>query len=556
VPCPGVYRVDTPVEKCLYLEIKALFSMCGIIGVWSPTPKGNIELLLLGADYLERRGPEGVGIASINPHRSDMKRHSANTHNELEDFVTTAKRDVLEGLRAQMGLVQTRYITDDRPLDKKKVSDNTQPIDLPYDGAHNLRQRAIIVHNGQVERKKLLQELITHAVPSPAEVDTRYLGEYLMQQIRVHEGDEWLGVKDTMNKLVEIDGAASVGASTGESLLFFRGAKGYRPLAYAKVQLPGDDAPSHVVVSETGYFRELINRYGEDCVLELNEVQPGEMIRIDKDGNLERRMLVDIREMGKSRRVCAFEEVYLKDRFSKNGAFDGSCNGNRKDLGAAVAAFYRDKLQEAEVVVPAVNSGISYAAGVSFKLSLQYDSLLGKPQTGRVGARNFLQAKKDNGGGKSHKFTCDRDEVEGKNIVVVDDSIMRGGTVASIYATLKDAGAQSVTVLAIWPPTVESCYHGVDFKNKELIAAKLVNGGTITYDGDGEIQYDIHQVNDRVTELIKDKVRDKYDGKYGEMDDFKVLYGTIPILQENLSTDENCTDCIDGSYQFREKEAA
>ena len=523
--------------------------MCGVIGVWAPTPETNIELLLLGVDYLERRGPEGKGFAVINPHRKVIARHSANTETELADFTSTAKRYGLETHRAQIALGQTRYITDGRPEDKALISANTQPIHIAYDGEHDLDDQGVCVQNGQIEHKATLEARIASHASHKADVDTRVLNEYIMQTIRKH-GDEWKAIGEVMETLIEIDGAASVGFSSGESLLFFRDPQGYRPLVYGKIKMPGDDVASHVVVSETGFFEEIASTYGRECVIEMKPVQPGEMIRIGSNGELERRLLVDIRKIGKKQRVCPFEEVYLMDRFSANGAFNGACSKNRNDLGAAIAEFYKEELKGANVVTPVVNSGISYAEGAAHHLGIAYKSFLGKPQTGKKGERNFLLKKA--GHKKSHKFVVNSWEVKDKHMVIVDDSVMRGDTIASIYANLKDAGAASVTVLAIWPPTVSDCYHGVDFKNKELIASTLVDEGIITYDQNKGIQYDIHQVNGRVSELIRDRVRAEFNGDYGDMKDLNIRYGTIEMLKANISTDENCFDCVDMSYENRE----
>ena len=112
--------------------------MCGIIGVWSPDSKLTLEVLLQGLDYLfQRRGPEGMGAAFINPFRQTILQHAVYDKAGLRDFATHCE-SLAKNINATMAVGQARYITDQRSLDTTLRTENTQPIRLTYDGLQGI----------------------------------------------------------------------------------------------------------------------------------------------------------------------------------------------------------------------------------------------------------------------------------------------------------------------------------------------------------------------------------------------------------------------------------
>ncbi len=512
--------------------------MCGIIGVWSPHTEENLRVLLFGVEYAHRRGPEGKGVGFVNPYRPGaIVSTRANTPREIAEFGSTAKRMAHE-IEARMSLGQTRYITDARhgvatlsETERKRfLGQNTQPIHLAYDGLEGIVDQGLGVHNGHIRRKEELRTGVRIPAPSEAVVDSRFLIELYMQHLR-DTGDEWRATQGIMEDLLSVDGAASVGFSNGKSLIAWRDARGYRPLWLGEV------LGSKVFVSESGFFDEAIAAFGRGAVRQGRQLLPGEMARIMPDGTLETRVLVDAKPT-----PCLIEDVYLKDASSSDNADAHSIRRMREYIGRDLAEHYHDEIRNIDFVTPVVKSGIIYAEAFAHRSSRPLRSVLRKPMR-NYRDRYFLSTKT----ARVHSFVVDSDEVQGKSIAVIDDSIMRGETVVEVYATLKDAGARKVKIFSAWPPTSFDCDYGVDYKSDELIAHTLVERGIIRQRGFGQpLEYDVDVVNREMSAILRERVRKKYGTRYGTADDLEVYYSPIPLIRRNQTTATACMRCVTG----------
>lgn len=525
--------------------------MCGIIGVVTPNKGGdptatreNLEILLLGMKYLHRRGPEGQGVGFINPSQGTIISAKANSDKEKEEFEATVKRMAFS-IRGTMSLGQTRYITDARfaedgnQLDKEKLEANTQPQHLSFDdvGLEGLIDEGIMVHNGNIRDKGIIKRMVEkagHISDSIATVDSRYLAELMIQRRRVR-GNNWDASRDVMKTLYGIDGAASWGFSDGKYLVAGRDPRGYRPLVFGSVR------NSRVFVSESGFFREATAVFGSAKVHYGRSVRPGEILLMDKDGHFDNHLLFDVSEHGGCTRQCPFEDVYMKDYMSHCNQDDTSAGNVRITLGMALVRRYWRELEGIDAVVPVPRSGISPAEGVAQESGKPYRDLLRKP-VNDADARFFLDTKTE----KKHRFVVDSAGAYGANLAVIDDSVMRGETAVEMYADLKDAGAKSVKLFSIWPPTFFHCDYGIDTESKELIANMLIQDGTVKYERGRPVQYDIDLVNREITKLLRAKVIEKYRDKYGDVSDLEVFYGSTDMLQENLTTKTHCLYCVTG----------
>ncbi len=516
--------------------------MCGIIGVWSPDSKLTLEVLLQGLDYLfQRRGPEGMGAAFINPFRQTILQHAVYDKAGLRDFATHCE-SLAKNINATMAVGQARYITDQRSLDTTLRTENTQPIRLTYDGLQGINQQAVIVHNGNIKNKHLLKEKVSVPTKSIADVDTRFLLEYLMQEMRL-QGDFRKATTRTMEELATIDGAASVIFSEGRHLIAWRDVKGYRPLVYGTI---GD---AHVIVSETGFFEEARSVWPSGEVKVGEKLAPGEMLVITKKGIVKRHSALAAEQVSVQRTPCRFEDQYLLDVVSEAIEEKDSVGSIRNEAGRRLAAYYKDEIRHGDVIVPVVNSGISYAEGLAEGSGIPYRTLLRKPITRKASRsnqhgdpRNFLLEKE----GTGYPFVADAYRIRDKHIIVADDSLMRGRTAAKIYATLKDAGAASVTIPVFWPPTFFDCHYGVDFKGDELIASELIKKGIVKHTPGEPLVYDIHVVNREVSTLLRQKVEEIYPGKYNSLEDFNVLYAPLSLVKELNGSKTYCMRCVEG----------
>ncbi len=511
--------------------------MCGIIGIWSPSSEEGLESLLLGLRYLHRRGPEGRGAGVVNPHTGAMGCDKIGKLDEIAEFekrvVTLATT-----LRATIFLGQTRYITDARSDNAQHRKDNTQPVHLPFDGFQGLTDEGLGVHNGNVMRKRELEAQIKPLHPSPTDVDSRFIIELFMQKRREY-GNEWLAGEFILKELYRLDGAASIIFSGGRNLVAFRDPQGYRPLEFGTIK------GSKILVSETGFFEEAAAQFGRDEVKYEHSIQPGEMIVIDKKGNIETKVLASALNLGGIFRPCGFEDIYVKAHNSRDNSGQKSVWDMRNKNGKALASFYKEKLSTIDFVVPVVKSGLLYAQGFAAESGITYGPFIAKPFL-YENERFFLDVKTK----PKHAYVIDP-TVKGKNLAIIDDSIQRGTTLIKLYASLKDAEAERIAFFIAWPATFFGCNYGVDTKNEELIAYELIKRNIVHYTPGSPLQYDVHQVNEKITELLRSKVCEKYGEKYGYADDLEVFYAPLEVSAAQQTTNTYCFDCVGGTMPTR-----
>lgn len=510
--------------------------------MWSPEPAENLEILLYGLRYLRRRGPEGVGAALVDPQRGSIATRQATSQDEEVIFEGRLRqlsaRIYCNGYEehSAISLGQRRYITDARTSDVEERTKNTQPIHIIFDGRDGVTDAGVGVHNGNISRKQELVSCIRPRAPHLADVDSRFLIEYLMQQKRDGCSVE-LGVAMTMDKLIELDGAASVIFSDGKVMAAFRDVQGYRPLVY------GEIGRSKVIVSESGFFEEAAAIYGREHARFVNDVMEGELLIVDAKGNLERRVLRELSALDVPQRLCSFEPHYMMDHLSIiRGA---SARSYRRRNGEQMAGHYERLLEGVDFVVPVVKSGISYAEGFSYRSGICLSSVLQKPsirEDVRPDARFFLGVKTK----AQHSYVVDGEMIRSKRLAVIDDSLLRAHTVEKVYTLLKDAGARDVLFFSCWPPTPKGCPYGVDLHDDELIARELVSQGVIREDANGRFSYDLDEVNDGVTKLVRARITARHGDRYGTAGDLHIYYASIDVVRDNLPAGGYCFDCVVG----------
>ena len=248
--------------------------------------------------------------------------------------------------------------------------------------------------------------------------------------------------------LSKVRGAYSLLFLTPDALVAARDPWGFRPLVLGRL---GDAA---VLSSET-------------CALDLieaeyvREIEPGELVRIDASGIASFRPAPRIEPQ-----QCAFEHIYFARPDSL--VFDRNVQQSRRELGAQLA---REAPADAEIVVPVPDSGMVAALGYAEESGLPFR--LGLIRNHYVG-RTFIQPKQSiRSFGVKVKLNPVRPILEGKRVVLIDDSIVRGTTSRKIVAMVRSAGASEVHVRISSPPTIGPCYYGIDTPSRgELIAAQ------------------------------------------------------------------------------------
>jgi amidophosphoribosyltransferase len=395
--------------------------MCGVFGIRS-ADRDVARLAYFGLFALQHRGQESAGIAVSDNGRLTVVRDMglvAQVFNEQQ----------LHALPGEVAIGHTRYSTTGA-----NRWANAQPL------IHHGRARTVALgHNGNlVNVEELRAELDADGVRLGSGSDTEVIAALIARDPAPLQE----AVANTMRRL---DGAYSVTALVDETLVAFRDPFGFRPLTLGLI---GDD---WVVASETC----ALDLIGADVV---RDVRPGEAVWVDAEGQ----HAVQAVPAGRNA-LCIFEHVYFARPDSRLGGVE--VHGARVRMGERLAA---EAPVDAELVIAIPDSGTPAAIGYSKASGIPFNEALIK---NRYVARTFIQpdqAMREQG--IRIKFNP-LDEVAGKRIVVVDDSIVRGNTMRQLVAMLFEAGAADVHVRISSPPVVSPCFYGIDMADEDELAA-------------------------------------------------------------------------------------
>src|SRR5213596_621535 len=397
--------------------------MCGLFGVRSPE-RDVARLTYFGLFALQHRGQESAGIAV-----SDEGRLTALRDMGLVTQVFDERK--LRGLHGELAIGHTRYSTTG-----SSEWWNAQPL-----VQHGSARTVALGHNGNLTNAaELREELAADGHRLATTADTEVIAALIANDPAP------LG-EAVANAMRRLDGAFSVVALSEGKLIAFRDPRGMRPLSLGRLDR------DWVLASET-------------CALDLvgaeleREVRPGELLLIGEE--LESHQVVPEDDGGA---LCIFEFFYLARPDSRLSGVE--VHGARVRMGERLAV---ESPVEADLVLPIPDSGTPAAIGFARATGIPFSEGLIK---NRYVGRTFIEP--DQGlreQGVKLKFNP-LAEVQGKRVVAVDDSIVRGNTTRQIVAMLFEAGAAEVHVRVSSPPIVSQCYYGIDFADEdELIAAK------------------------------------------------------------------------------------
>ncbi len=395
---------------------------CGVFGVSDSEDAAN--LAYLGLYALQHRGQESAGIASLHQGKIHVEREMG----YVADVFDEARLSRLPGKTA---IGHVRYSTAGASL-----LINAQPIVFATG-----RGPLALGHNGNLVNAR---EIRSSLEASGALFTTTSDSEVILHLIARSKSPTLAGA--IADALLEVRGAYSIVILSQEGIFAARDPNGVRPLSL------GVREGSPVVASETCAFDLIGARYERD-------VEPGEIVRLSRDGVTSHRFAFPIST------PCVFEHVYFARPDSK--VFGRSVAASRQGFGRRLA---REHPAKADVVVPVPDSGMYAALGYAEESAIPF--ALGLVRNHYVG-RTFIEPKQAiRHFGVKVKLNPVREIVEGKRIVLVDDSIVRGTTSRKIVRMLREAGAREVHVRVSSPPTVNTCHYGIDTPTRgELIAA-------------------------------------------------------------------------------------
>ncbi len=398
--------------------------MCGVFGIYGHDEAAN--LAYLGLHALQHRGQESAGLVAGD---KTLRREVAMG---LVSDVFNEK--VLARLPGRAAIGHTRYSTSG-----SSELRNAQPFLFDYAGGS-----IAIAHNGNLVN---IDELRSRLEAAGSIFQTTSDTEAIVHLMaKVPEFDPVVRLTHALRQVV---GAYSLVILTDGKLIGVRDPHGFRPLVIGRLK------DSYVLSSETSAFDLIEAEY-------IRDIEPGEIVVIDEHGLTSHRLMTTEPEPTK---FCVFEHVY----FARP---DSLVNGKsvyraRERMGKRLAI---EQPVEADVVIPVPDSGVPAAIGYATQSGIPFE--MGLIRSHYVG-RTFIEPQDSiRHFGVRLKLSPVRSVVDGKRVVVVDDSLVRGTTSRKIVKMLRAAGAREVHLRISAPPTTHPCFYGIDTPNRsELVAA-------------------------------------------------------------------------------------
>jgi amidophosphoribosyltransferase len=456
---------------------------CGVFGAHSSKGTDVVPKILKGLEALQHRGQESWGVAvSGKPvfKRMGLAVNWVNFSRELSAY------------KGGSGIGHVRYSTKGR-----SNLGNAQPIQLGNEFS--------IAHNGTIFNANELQKVVLASrAGADCSTDTKVIGHRLLQLLK--EENDMFWAFERLAK--EVAGAYSFTILNKQGEVFaVRDPRGYRPLCIGRHERSG----TYIAASESCALTAVDAEF-------IRDVEPGEMIRLGgpKRGFEAFRFAPKVEPAH-----CSFEYTYFAHPSSViNGV---SVYEARKKVGRILA---RRKRMKGKVVIPVPDSARPGALGYSMESGIPMDEGLMKDRYRRKGSiRSFIEPRQGGREEVVRRIIPIKETIRGKDVIVVDDSVVRGTSSAIIVDALRAAGAKSIKMAITFPPIMHPCYMGVDFPNREeLLAYRVARDET-----------DIEKIGAKVAASLGIE-----ELHYNDIDGLAEAIG--------LPKDSLCFACINGDY--------
>ncbi|MCI9366549.1 MAG: amidophosphoribosyltransferase [Clostridia bacterium] len=420
---------------------------CGVFGVYSKESKDQLAYMIdVGLSALQHRGEESCGIAinrdGLISYRKDLGLVSK----------VFPKHEIEALPEGKMGIGHVRYSTTGEAR-----KENAQPMVIRHK-----KGNLAVVHNGNlINAYDLRAELEENGAIFTTTTDTEVICHVIVQErLKAKSIEE--AVQNTMKRL---KGSYSLLIMTSTKLLAARDPQGFKPLCMGKTE-------NRIVFAS------------ESCALDITgaelvrDVKPGEIITVT---NNEIKSIETSKDEPKG--LCVFEYIYFA---RPDSVIDGiSVHKFREDVGRCLA---KQAPVEADIVAGVPDSGLDAALGYAKESGIHYDMAFTKSKyIGRTFIQNAQETRNELVGLKLNPIKV---AVEGKRIILIDDSIVRGTTIRKIIAVLRKAGAKEVHLRIASPAFIDACYFGTDIDSKENLVTynrtiddirKMVNADSLEY---------------------------------------------------------------------------
>ena len=405
---------------------------CGVFGIYDLDGNEVAPSIYYGLTSLQHRGQEACGMAV-----SDKNGPIGNVkyHKDLGLVSEVLKEDTIRKMNGDIGIGHVRYSTTGA-----SVAENAQPLVLSY-----IKGSLALAHNGNlVNTHELKWELIQSGAIFHTTTDSEVIAFYIARE-RVHSKTVEEAVLKTAKK---IKGAYGLVIMSPRKLIGVRDPYGLKPLCLGK------RGNAYVLASESCALTSVGAEF-------IRDIEPGEMVTITRDG-----VKSDMSLAGAKRAHCVFEYIYfarLDSTIDGVKVYDARIRG-----GKSLAKSYP---VEADLVTGVPESGVPAAKGFSEESGIPFGFAFYK--NSYIGRTFIKPTQKERESSVHLKLSVLESVVKDKRIVLVDDSIVRGTTIANLIRMLKDAGAKEVHVRISSPPFLHPCYFGTDVpSNDQLIAAR------------------------------------------------------------------------------------
>lgn len=458
--------------------MEKLHEECGVFGKWNEDEKEVSHDIYCGLLALQHRGQEAAGIAVCDTYG---EKGNICHHKEMGLVSEVFNPEKLQSLKGNIGIGHVRYSTTG-----DSNVDNAQP--LVY---HYLKGTLALVHNGNILNcDELKQAMFESGDMFRATTDTEVIA-HLIAHMRARSGSIEEAVKLSAPQLI---GGYALIIMSPRKLVAVRDPLGLKPLCLGKT------SNGYVIASESCALSSVGAEF-------IRDVEPGEIVTISRKG------IVSNKDMCIDKHAhCVFEYIYfarLDSRIDDISVYNARFKG-----GQALADAYP---VDVDIVSGVPESGMTAAAGYAYQAGIPFVHAFHK--NSYIG-RTFIkptQAERENA--VHMKLNVLSDVVAGKKMVLIDDSIVRGTTIANLIKMLRKAGALEVHVRISSPPFLYPCYYGTDVPdNSQLIANKM-----------------------SIDEICKQIGADSLG--YMRLEDLSKMTGDLPL----------CRSCFDGNYPTKIK---
>ncbi len=425
---------------------------CGVFGMYDTTGKDVAESIYYGLYALQHRGQESCGIAVSE---TDGIKGNVSCIKDMGLLNEVFSRTHLDGLSGNIGVGHVRYSTTG-----SSVRENAQPLVINY-----VKGVLGLAHNGNlINTAELKEELAYTGAIFQTTIDSEIIA-YIIARERLNCDCVEEAVARTMDR---IKGAYSLVIMSPRKLIGARDPYGFRPLCLGKKY------GAYIFTSESCSLDTIGAEY-------IRDVEPGEVVTIDSAGVLysDRSRCIPEEKRGR----CVFEYIY----FSRpDSYFDGVSVYKSRTLAGKYLAM--DSPVDADLVTGVPDSGIQAAIGYAEESGIPYgQAFIKNSYVGRTFIRPGQESRVSS---VRVKLNALREVVNGKRIIMIDDSIVRGTTSDRIVRMLREAGAKEVHMRVSSPPFLFPCYFGTDVPDKDQLLAynrsledirKIIGADSIAY---------------------------------------------------------------------------